>query len=82
MATAANDARGPPIDAKRTPSRDRSPADALWGAQSQRGIDNYPISGLRPSPRFVRAARQHQEGRGDRQPPRRPPSGRAPPRRS
>ncbi len=37
------------------PRRDRSPADALWGAQSQRGIDNYPISGLRPFPAFVRA---------------------------
>src|SRR5438874_2731575 len=31
------------------------PASALWGAQAQRGIDNYPISGLRPFPAFVRA---------------------------
>jgi len=31
------------------------PAHALWGAQAQRGIDNYPISGLRPFPAFVRA---------------------------
>ena len=31
------------------------PAGALWGAQAQRGIDNYPISGLRPFPAYVRA---------------------------
>jgi aspartate ammonia-lyase len=31
------------------------PAAALWGAQAQRGIENYPISGLRPFPAFVRA---------------------------
>jgi len=31
------------------------PAEALWGAQAQRGIDNYPISGLHPFPAFVRA---------------------------
>jgi len=31
------------------------PADALWGAQAQRGIENYPISGLKPFPAFVRA---------------------------
>src|SRR2546430_10536342 len=31
------------------------PASALWGAQAQRGIENYPISGLRPFPAFVRA---------------------------
>src|SRR5256885_12407178 len=31
------------------------PAGALWGAQAQRGIDNYPISGLPPFPAFVRA---------------------------
>jgi aspartate ammonia-lyase len=31
------------------------PAQALWGAQAQRGIDNYPISGLKPFPAFVRA---------------------------
>src|SRR5437763_2526651 len=34
------------------------PADALWGAQAQRGIDNYPISGLGPFPAFVRALAQ------------------------
>jgi fumarate hydratase class II len=33
----------------------RVPADALWGAQTQRAIDNFPISG-RPMPRgFIRA---------------------------
>ena len=31
------------------------PADALWGAQTQRGIENYPISSYRPFPAFVRA---------------------------
>ncbi|TMC33457.1 MAG: aspartate ammonia-lyase [Chloroflexi bacterium] len=31
------------------------PADALWGAQAQRGIDNYAISGLQPFPAFIRA---------------------------
>src|SRR5207249_2667492 len=31
------------------------PADALWGAQTQRAIENYPISGLRVYPAFVRA---------------------------
>ncbi len=31
------------------------PTDALWGAQTQRAIENYPISGLRPFPAFVRA---------------------------
>jgi aspartate ammonia-lyase len=31
------------------------PADALWGAQTQRAIENYPISGYRAFPAFVRA---------------------------
>ncbi|MDP9266062.1 MAG: aspartate ammonia-lyase [Chloroflexota bacterium] len=31
------------------------PAGALWGAQTQRAIENYPISGLRAFPAFVRA---------------------------
>src|SRR5438477_10044657 len=31
------------------------PAGALWGAQAQCGIDNYPISGLHQFPAFVRA---------------------------
>ena len=31
------------------------PEDALWGAQTQRAVDNFPISGL-PMPRaFIRA---------------------------
>jgi aspartate ammonia-lyase len=29
------------------------PADALWGAQTQRAIENYPISGYRAFPAFV-----------------------------
>ena len=33
----------------------RCPADALWGAQTQRAVENFPISG-RPMPRaFIRA---------------------------
>ena len=31
------------------------PDDALWGAQTQRAIENYPISGLREHPIFIRA---------------------------
>ncbi len=33
----------------------RVPADALWGAQTQRAIENYPISGYRAFPAFIRA---------------------------
>ncbi|WP_374688049.1 aspartate ammonia-lyase, partial [Promineifilum sp.] len=31
----------------------RVPADAYWGAQTQRAIHNFPITGLRPYPAFV-----------------------------
>jgi fumarate hydratase class II len=31
------------------------PRDALWGAQTQRAIENYPISGYRAFPAFVRS---------------------------
>jgi fumarate hydratase class II len=31
------------------------PATALWGAQTQRAVNNFPISGLRMPPAFVRA---------------------------
>jgi aspartate ammonia-lyase len=31
------------------------PEEAYWGAQTQRAIENFPISGLRPDPAFVRA---------------------------
>jgi len=31
------------------------PADAYWGAQTQRAVENFPISGERMDPRFVRA---------------------------
>ncbi len=31
------------------------PRDALWGAQTQRAVQNFPISGLRPMPMFIRA---------------------------
>lgn len=51
------------------------PADALYGIQTLRAVENYPISGLRPLPAFVdaviqikqAAARTHREtGRLDR----------------
>jgi len=31
------------------------PADAYWGAQTARALENYPISGLKPHPALVRA---------------------------
>ncbi len=31
------------------------PADAYWGAQTQRAVENFPISGYRFSRRFIRA---------------------------
>ena len=31
------------------------PADALWGAQTQRAVENFPVSGLRMPRGFVRA---------------------------
>jgi len=34
------------------------PAGALWGAQTQRAVENYPISGYRAFPAFVRAITQ------------------------
>src|SRR5438094_10044385 len=33
----------------------RVPADALYGAQTQRAVENYPISGLREHPAFIHA---------------------------
>src|SRR3954464_12682234 len=30
------------------------PDDALYGAQTQRAVENYPISGLREHPAFIR----------------------------
>jgi aspartate ammonia-lyase len=33
----------------------RVPEDALYGAQTQRAVENYPISGLREHPSFIRA---------------------------
>src|SRR5262245_18658950 len=33
----------------------RVPADALWGAQTQRAVENFPISGLRMPRDFIRA---------------------------
>src|SRR5690606_41165612 len=31
------------------------PAEALWGAQTQRAVQNFPISGLRMPRQFIRA---------------------------
>jgi fumarate hydratase class II len=33
----------------------RVPADALYGAQTQRAVQNFPVSGMRPYPAFVTA---------------------------
>lgn len=33
----------------------RVPAGALYGAQTQRAVENYPVSGIREHPAFVRA---------------------------
>ncbi len=33
----------------------RVPADALWGAQTQRAVENFPVSGLRMPRGFIRA---------------------------
>jgi aspartate ammonia-lyase len=33
----------------------RVPDDALYGAQTQRAVENYPVSGLREHPAFIRA---------------------------
>jgi len=33
----------------------RVPADALWGAQTQRAVENFPISGRPIAPRLIRA---------------------------
>ncbi len=33
----------------------RVPADALWGAQTQRAVENFPISRLRFPRPFIRA---------------------------
>ena len=29
------------------------PSDALWGAQAQRAVQNFPISGMKPYPAFI-----------------------------
>ena len=31
------------------------PADALWGAQTQRAVNNFPISGITMPRQFIRA---------------------------
>jgi aspartate ammonia-lyase len=34
------------------------PEDAYWGAQTQRGVENFPISGQKAHPAFIRASAQ------------------------
>jgi aspartate ammonia-lyase len=46
---------GPFRTEKDTLGEVRVPADALYGAQTQRAVENYPVSGLREPPAFVRA---------------------------
>ena len=56
MATAAKGSSAPATRREKdTLGEVEVPAQALWGAQAQRGIDNYPISGLRPFPAYIRA---------------------------
>ncbi len=43
------------------------PAAALWGAQTQRAVNNFPISGMPMPSAFVRALGSHQVGRGRRE---------------
>ncbi|HJT24691.1 MAG TPA: lyase family protein, partial [bacterium] len=31
------------------------PADALWGVQAQRAVENFPISGIKPHKVFIKA---------------------------
>lgn len=33
----------------------RVPVDALWGAQTQRAVENFPVSGLKAEPVFIRS---------------------------
>ena len=40
----------------------RVPADALYGAQTQRAVENFPISGLRFPRTFIRARGRHSAG--------------------
>ncbi len=52
------------------------PADALYGIQTLRAVENFPISGLRPLPAFVDAVvrikrRAAADAQGDRPPRRR-----------
>ncbi|HEY3217808.1 MAG TPA: aspartate ammonia-lyase [Candidatus Limnocylindria bacterium] len=56
MAAAVNDSRT--LSTRRekdTLGEVAVPAQALWGAQTQRAIENYPISGYRAFPAFIRA---------------------------
>jgi fumarate hydratase class II len=39
------------------------PADALWGAQTQRAVENFPVSGLKLPRGFIRAVALIKRGR-------------------
>ena len=43
------------------------PRDAYWGAQTQRAVENFPVSGLRLQSEFVRAQDVFQAGAGTSQ---------------
>ncbi|HVT42930.1 MAG TPA: lyase family protein [Thermoanaerobaculia bacterium] len=50
----ATSARRPRIE-RDTLGEVRVPADALYGAQTQRAVENFPVSGLRAHPVFIRS---------------------------
>src|SRR3970282_97981 len=49
--------KGVPMDTTRTEKDSLGemtvPAHALWGAQTQRAVQNFPISGMKPYPAFI-----------------------------
>src|SRR3954451_21195633 len=52
MATVAKEPRMATRREKDTLGEVDVPADALWGAQTQRGLENYQVSGYRPFAAF------------------------------
>src|SRR3954462_7729913 len=58
----SNEATTPPVDTTEgtriehdTMGEIRVPAAALWGAQTQRAVENFPISGIRIDPAVIAA---------------------------
>src|SRR5215216_2901660 len=61
-AATSNESGQPPLDADPgtriehdTMGEVRVPANALWGAQTQRAVENFPISGVRIDPAVIAA---------------------------